>query len=125
MEQAQTLRLAVIGVVFFLAAAVLFDLTYVAASTDFWFHQDPDAGVFLLVLDALNLVAIYGALRRRTWSYVAAIVLALFIVAPTLHAVFVLGVQISGPAGVIYTVTMIVIRLMIAFFAAGALVLRR
>lgn len=119
MEQAQTLRLAVIGVVFFLAAVVVrFDIHG-------RFHRLLVPPGSLLVLDALNMVAIYGALRRRTWSYVAAIVLALFIVAPTLHAVFVLGVQISRPAGVIYTVSMIVIRLMIAFFAAGALVLRR
>lgn len=125
MAQTQTIRLVVFGVVFFLAAAVVFDLTEIAANTDYWFHQLPEDGIFLLVLDALNLVAIYGAWRRNSWGYILAIVLALVIALPTVQDVMFLAGNLQNPAGAFYTITMIVIRLMIVFFAASTLILLR
>ena len=123
-EQTQTVRLVVIGVVFFLAAAVLFDLIAIAGVTGTFFQQDPGARIFFPVLDALNVVAIYGAWRRKSWGSVVAIVLALVILVPTIQAVFFLSGALVEPAEVVFTIIIIVLRLMIVFFAIAALVLR-
>jgi hypothetical protein len=124
-EQVLTIRLAVIGVVFFLAASVLLDLVFMLAMSDYWFHQHLPSGVSLLVFDALNLAAVYGSWRTKRWGYVVAILLALFIVATTVEGVFFGGDTIGGPAQVVYTITMILIRLLIVFFAVSALLLQR
>jgi hypothetical protein len=123
-DQAQGIRLAVIGVVFFLAAGVILDLVFIAATPNYWFGQHPSNGITVLVLDAINVVAIYLSWQRKVWGYVIAILLALFIGAATVGAVFFGGDTIGGPAQVVYTITMLVIRLMIIFFAASALLLR-
>lgn len=123
-EQTQTVRLAVIGIVFFLAAAVLFDLIAMAGVLGYFFQQDPGARIFFPVLDALNVVAIYGAWRRKSWGYVAAIVLALVISVPTIQAAFFLSGTLVGPVEVVFTIIIIVLRLMIVFFAISALILR-
>lgn len=124
-EQTQTVRLVVIGVVFFLATAVLFDLMAMTGVLGYFFQHDPGAMIFFPVLDAFNLVAIYGAWRRNSWGYVVAIVMALVILVPTIQAVFFLrGTLVGGPAEVVYTITIIGTRLMIVFFAIGALILR-
>lgn len=124
-EQVPTIRLAVIGVVFFLAASVLLDLAFMLAMSDYWFHQHLSSGVSLLVFDALNLAAVYGSWRTKRWGYIVAILLALFIVATTVEGVFFGGDTIGGPAQVVYTITMILIRLLIVFFAVSALLLGR
>jgi len=71
----------------------------------------------------LNLAAVYGSWRTKSWGYVVAILLALFIVATTVEGVFFGGDTIGGPAQVVYTITMILIRLLIVFFAVSALLL--
>jgi hypothetical protein len=124
-EQSQTVRLAGFGVVFFLAAAVILDLVFVAATPDYWFRQHLSSGISLLVLDAANVVALYFSWRRRTWGYVIAILLALFIAGATVVAVFFGGDTIGGPSQVVYTITMIMIRLLIVFFAGSAALLKR
>ena len=123
-EQTQTVRLVVVGLVFFLAAAVLFDLTAMAGVIGSFFQQDPGARIYFPVLDALNLVAIYGVWRRNRWGYVVAIVLALVILVPTIQAVFFLSGTLAGPVEVVFTILILVLRLMIVFFAIAALVLR-
>lgn len=124
-EQAAAIRLAVIGVVFFLAAAVLLDLVFMLATSDYWFRQHLSSGIGLLIFDALNLAAIYGSWQRKRWGYVVAILLALLIAATTVGAVFFGGDAIGGPAQVVYTITMVMIRLLVVFFALSALLLRR
>ena len=124
-EQAQTFRLAVIGVVFFVAAAVVLDIVFMAATPDYWFHQHLSSGIFFLAFDALNLSAIYGAWRAQSWGFIVAILLAFFIAAATLEGVFFGGDTVGGPPQIVYTITMIVIRLLIVFFAVSALLLRR
>jgi len=122
-KEVPTIRLAVIGVVFFLVASVVLDLVFMLAMSDYWFHQHLSSGVSLLVFDALNLAAVYGSWRTKSWGYVVAILLALLIVATTVEGVFFGGDTIGGPAQVVYTITMILIRLLIVFFAVSALLL--
>lgn len=124
-ERDQTTRFAVLGVIFFLGAAVLLDLVFMAATNDYWFRQHLSSGITLLVLDALYLAAIYGSWRRKRWGYVVAILLSLLITAATLGAVFFGGDTIGGPPQFVYTITMILIRLLVVFFALSALLLGR
>lgn len=123
-EPTQTVGLVAIGVVFFSAAAVLFDLIAMVGVIGYWFQQDPGARIFFPVLDALNLVGIYGAWRQRSWGFVVAIVLALVILVPTIQAVFFLSFSVGAPSLVVFTIILIVVRLTIVFFATGALILR-
>jgi uncharacterized membrane protein (DUF2068 family) len=92
---------------------------------DYWFGRQPSYGIGLLVLAGLNVVAAFGAWRTKTWGYVAAIVLSLFVLFATFAGIGLGGDTIGSSVSVFYTSTMIFTKLLVVFFATSALVLQR
>jgi hypothetical protein len=125
MRQRRSMGLASFGVVFFIGFAVLLDLFFVSLMHDYWFGRQPSYGIGLLVLAGLNVVAAFGAWRTKTWGYVAAIVLGLFVLFATFAGIGLGGDTIGGSVSVFYTSTMIFTKLLVVFFATSALVLQR
>jgi hypothetical protein len=125
MRQRSSMGLATFGVVFFIGVAVLLDLFFVAVMHDYWFGRQPSYGIGILVLAALNVVAAFGAWRTKAWGYIAAIVLSLLVVLATFAGIGLGGATIGGSVSVFYTSIIIFTKLLVVFFAIGALMLQR
>jgi hypothetical protein len=116
---ATTRSLGAVGTVFFLVAMVVIDLTELVAERGFFFGSASGYGVILLVIDALSLLAAVAAWRGSRWGYGIGAGLAAFVVGSTLLAIAG-GDQLGGPVAVFYTSAMIVVRLLVVFFALDA-----